>query len=212
MFDVDGTLVQSYDFDEQCFIASVQEVTGLKIASDWQSYPYVTDRGILMTFIERQASNYTIEKLENLVKPVFIDKIRAHLISNPAKAVEGAIEFLELLKSKSSIALSIATGGWADTALEKLKSAGFDLERVPLASSNDHYSRIEIMKLAKSRADCDSMGSLTYFGDAEWDLRACEELDANLVIVGNRVSHMQQINDFTDVNKTLGLAGLSGSL
>ncbi|MEH6443027.1 MAG: HAD hydrolase-like protein [Oceanospirillaceae bacterium] len=212
MFDVDGTLVQSYDFDEQCFIASIQEVTGIKIDSDWESYPYVTDRGILMTFIERQAFNYSIEKLENLVKPVFITKIREHLISNPANAVEGAIEFLEHLKLKSSITLSIATGGWADTAIEKLNSAGFDLEGVPLASSNDHYSRIEIMKLAKSRADCDSSVPLIYFGDADWDLRACEELNANLVIVGDRVSHIQKINDFTEVNKTLAMAGLSGSM
>ncbi|WP_283131967.1 hypothetical protein [Enterovibrio norvegicus] len=44
------------------------------------------------------------------------------------------------------------------------------------ASSNDHYARIEIMKSARMRADPTNTLPITYFGDAEWDVRACQQL------------------------------------
>jgi len=203
MFDVDGTLVESYDFDEQCFLEAVQEVTGLGVINNWETYPHVTDRGILGTFIERQAQQYSIEELEELVKPVFVSKIKDYLASNPAQEVEGAIKFVEHLKSESDVVLSIATGGWGDTAVEKLKSAGFDLSGIPLASSNDHHSRIEIMKLAIVKAVNTDNVPLTYFGDAEWDVRACKDLGVNLVIVGSRVNHNQVLSDFTNIYKAM---------
>ena len=37
MFDVDGTLIQSYGFDETCFVAAVKEVTGVDLVSDWET-------------------------------------------------------------------------------------------------------------------------------------------------------------------------------
>ena len=203
MFDVDGTLVESCDFDEECYIEAVRDATGLDIASNWEAYPHVTDRGILKTFIERQAKNYSIDELESLVKPIFISKINSYLKSNSVREVTGAIKFIEYLKSKSDIALSIATGGWRETAIAKLESAGFDLTNIPLASSNDHYSRTEIMKLAQNKANHQPHLSLTYFGDAEWDLKACKDLDINFVIIGSRTNHNQTINDYTDIEKIM---------
>ena len=136
-------------------------------------------------------------------RSIFISKINSYLKSNLVREVTGAIKFIEYLKSKSDIALSIATGGWRETAIAKLESAGFDLTNIPLASSNDHYSRTEIMKLAKNKANYEPHFSLTYFGDAEWDLRACKDLNINLVIVGSRVNHNQTINDYTDIEKIM---------
>ncbi|GAK86809.1 hypothetical protein JCM19238_4417 [Vibrio ponticus] len=57
MLDVDGTLIQSYEFDEQCFIDAVYETTGLKILNDWHNYPNVTDRGILKTSLSDKLLN-----------------------------------------------------------------------------------------------------------------------------------------------------------
>ena len=47
MFDIDGTLVESYEIDSQCFIDAVKEVTGLHVNPDWSKYQHVTDSGIL---------------------------------------------------------------------------------------------------------------------------------------------------------------------
>jgi len=47
MFDIDGTLVESYDVDSKLFVESVYEVTGLSIDANWGRYRNVTDSGIL---------------------------------------------------------------------------------------------------------------------------------------------------------------------
>ncbi|GAK86810.1 hypothetical protein JCM19238_4418 [Vibrio ponticus] len=44
---------------------------------------------------------------------------------------------------------------------------------------------------------------ITYFGDAEWDVRACEELGVNLVVVGERVEHHQSIPNFNSLEQAL---------
>ena len=90
MLDIDGTLIQSYELDEQCFVSAVQEVTGLTLSSDWEAYPHATDKGILQTFVERQAPHYSFETLERLVKPVFIRNIANTLRDEPAKEIPGS--------------------------------------------------------------------------------------------------------------------------
>ncbi len=52
MFDIDGTLVQSYEFDEEIYARSVEEVIGSEINRNWSEYKNVTDVGILNEIIE----------------------------------------------------------------------------------------------------------------------------------------------------------------
>ncbi|MDB2438578.1 HAD family hydrolase [Hellea sp.] len=204
MFDIDGTLIQSSGFDDACYEASIKEVTGINIKSNWSTYPHVTDSGILKTFIERQAPQLEFKTLEAQVKAVFIRKIAEHLQHSPAVEVEGAIDFLERLNADKDISVSIATGGWRETAMLKLKSAGFDTGGLVLSSSSDHYSRIEIMKHAADSVSNTQEYSFTYFGDAEWDVRACLELNVNLVVIGDKVKHSQSLPNFKNYKKAIG--------
>ncbi|WP_159737594.1 HAD family hydrolase [Vibrio atypicus] len=197
MLDIDGTLIQSYELDEQCFVAAVEEVTGLTLSSDWEAYPHATDKGILQTFIERQAPHYSLGTLERLVKPVFIQNITDTLRDTPAKEVQGAKEFVSYLLNSKHYLVSVATGGWGETAKLKLESAGFNPDELAIASSNDHYSRTQIMRLAQAKVDQTAQLPVTYFGDAIWDVKACQDLGVNLVIVGNRAKHHQQVDDFS---------------
>jgi len=203
MLDIDGTLIQSYELDEQCFVSAVQEVTGLTLSSDWEAYPHATDKGILQTFVERQAPHYSFETLERLVKPVFIRNIANTLRNEPAKEIPGARDFVSYLLQSNQHIVSIATGGWGETAKLKLESAGFNPNGLVMASSNDHHSRTQIMRVAQSKADQSAELPVTYFGDASWDVKACKELGINLVIVGNRTQHHHQINDFSCLNSVL---------
>lgn len=196
MFDIDGTLIHSHDMDESCFLAAVLEVTGLELTPNWQTYPNVTDRGILKTFIKRQAPHWKLEELEPLVKAVFVKNIKQSLIQNPVIPVAGALEFIELLQADENIVVSFATGGWLETAKLKLDTAGFDINNLIIASSNDHFSRTEIMKIAALRATENAGLDFTYFGDASWDVNACNELNVNMVLVGRRTQHHQQIDDY----------------
>ena len=203
MFDVDGTLIESFEFDEVCFIDAVRQVTGLSISKEWATYPHVTDRGLLMTFIERQAPHYELGILEPLVKAQFIRNIEDYLESTPAKEVPGAKHFVAHLLASECHHVSIATGGWGETARMKLQSAGFDISNIMLASSNDHHRRVEIMTLASSTAHIANGDTLSYFGDAQWDVDACNELDINLILVGDRAVHHQRIENFEHVESLL---------
>ena len=204
MLDIDGTLLQSYEMDEQCFVDAVRETTGLEISTDWGSYPFVTDRGILKTFIEEQGLKYSLAELESIVKPVFIRNVQQSVKTSPAQEVSGAKKFVSYLLDSDEYVVSIATGGWGETAKIKLESAGFETEKLAIMSSNDHYSRIKIMELAKSAINQIDNNLVTYFGDAEWDLEACKELAINVVIVGDRVNHYQRIQDFNCLDTALG--------
>jgi len=198
MFDIDGTLVESYEFDEKHFLDAIEEETGIRPESDWHTYPFVSDKGILMTFIERYAPDFVLEEIEPRVKRTFKNKIKNHLNTKPAQAIPGAVEFLNSLIENDKYLVSVATGGWKETALLKLDSAGFDTSKLKIASCNDHHCRKEIMLKAKHLAGNTNGVPITYFGDAEWDVRACRSLEVNLIIVGDRVPHHQTIQDYFD--------------
>ena len=203
MFDIDGTLVESYEFDEQHFLDAIESVTGIRPKSDWHTYPYVSDKGILMTFIERYAPQLQLNELEPLVKELFLNKIQNHLTISPARAVPGAVEFVHSVLENENYLVSVATGGWQETAQLKLESAGFDTSKLKIASCNDHHCRTQIMLKAKTLAGSENGIPMTYFGDAEWDVRACKALNVNLVIVGERTPHHQSITNFDDVDTIL---------
>lgn len=208
MFDVDGTLVESFQFDEECYISAVSEVLGHNIDSNWSNYAHVTDTGILNEHLQKIGLLGSVKDIHQDVKTVFIDKIRQHLVHSPVKQITGAADFISLLRKHNDVSLSIATGGWYETANLKLTSAGLDLSDIPIASSDDHYSRSQIMNLALTKAKVSQEDKLTYFGDAEWDKEACARLQFNFILVGSRIEHSQAINDFTSVDKAYRYIGL----
>ena len=208
MFDVDGTLVNSCGFDDECFISAVADVLGHNIDSNWHQYKHVSDAVILKEHLAR-IGEAGYDLICHSVKNAFIEKIQEYLLQHPATEVAGASRLIENLKSHDSISLSIATGGWQEAAELKLQSAGINISGIPIASSNDHYARIEIMKRAAKKASVCTKHPITYFGDAEWDQRACRELGYNFVLVGNRIKYEKSVNDLEDIDKILSLIGAS---
>ena len=208
MFDVDGTLVESYDFDEQCYIAAVHEVLGHEIDANWASYEHVSDVGILIEHLDRCGIHSDRELIIDAVKNSFVAKIKQYLSENTLAEIPGASGMIKELKKRESISLSIATGGWRETALMKLHSAGIDVSGIAMASSNDHFSRTEIMKVAKEKAKVSSEQRITYFGDAAWDLKASKTLGYNFILVGDRISHTKSVSDLKKINQILSLIGM----
>jgi len=208
MFDVDGTLVMSDEFDGDCYLEAVYEVLGHGLDTDWTKYTYVSDAGILDQHISEKGLHSKRENIQADVKEAFINKIANYLKDNPAQQVPGASNFICELRRLENIKLSIATGGWLETALMKLESAEIDISNVPIASSNNHFSRTEIMKIAEDKAVGKNKVPCTYFGDGEWDKKASEELGFNFVLVGDRTHHYQNIMDFKNVNQALAYIGL----
>jgi len=207
MFDIDGTLIESSDFDSECFTEAVKEVTGLEIDTDWARYKHVTDTGILNEFFNENSIENTNEVTEN-IKCAFLAKIQTRIDEESINEINGASEFITKLKELDDVVISFATGGWFESAVLKLESAGIDISGIPIASSNDHHSRIEIMKIAEQRAIKEPRLSFTYFGDGSWDLKACKELGVNFVLVGDKLEHNQSINSFVQTSEAFAYIGL----
>ena len=184
IFDIDGTLVESMSVDTELYFAAIREVLGqVRIRDSLSDYRHVTDSGILAQLMDDNGLSPDDEILEQ-VRTAFVGGLRRHIETDgPFSVIDGAVQFFENVCSRSDCRVAIATGGWRASALLKLESAGFPIEGVPLATSDDSASRVEIMRSALDRAGGDT-GVVTYFGDAEWDRRACNDLGWEFVAVG----------------------------
>jgi len=208
MFDIDGTLIESYDLDEQCFLAAIDEVLGVQVDSRWERYPHVTDAGILDQILNQPCFLSDRASLEVQVRESFIQNLTLNLENHGVEPIPGANTFLEHLKQRDDVTLAIATGGWYESATMKLEAAGLDVSGIALATSSDHIARVEIMKIAEARAVDRLLLSRTYFGDAAWDKTASKALDYNFVLLGDRVEHHQTLPDYLDIEIATRFIGL----
>jgi phosphoglycolate phosphatase-like HAD superfamily hydrolase len=208
MFDIDGTLIKSNDFDSECFVYAVEDVLRITIDDDWSKYKNSTDAGILDEIIIQHQLQQKRDLIHSSVKIKFFEFIAKHLDTHQVLQVKGAMQFISKLRAINNVVITIATGGWKEAAEMKLKSAGIDISGIPIATSSDHYSRTEIMKLSEIKGGHNKYESKTYFGDAVWDKQAAEELGYNFILVGNKTCHNQTISDFSSVDDALNYIGL----
>lgn len=184
IFDIDGTLVESMAVDTELYFAAIRSVLGpVRVRDDLHSYDYVTDNGILLQLLEDNGVPFD-QAAAAAIQARFVDSLEVYIRSSgPFPAIDGAIPFFEKTRNANDTRIAIATGGWRKSALLKLNGAGFDIDGVPLVTSDDFPSRIDIMRTALASIG-DNFESVTYFGDAEWDRSACRTLSWNFVAVG----------------------------
>ena len=199
LFDIDGTLVDSDEFDSELYVAAVRKVLGIEIGDDWSAYRNVTDGGILDEIIDNAGLNADRLRIHSEVKAVFAGLVSEYLDEREGRLpeIEGAGTFLAELKSLPDVSMALATGGWEETARMKLRAAGLDRYSLPLASGSDALTRVEIMQIAENRAlDGRDADRRTYFGDGVWDKRASEELGYDFIAIGDKVQHNARYPDF----------------
>lgn len=184
LFDIDGTLIESMAVDTELYFSSIREVLGpVNVRDKLGDYDHITDNGILAQLLDDNGYSFDPKVVER-IKTVFVDGIGEHIrTKGPFPTIDGAAQFFEHARGSGDRRIAIATGGWRKSALLKLQSAGFEIDGVPLVTSDDALSRMEIMRIALAKIG-DDFESVTYFGDAEWDQRACASLGWNFVAVG----------------------------
>ena len=110
-----------------------------------------------------------------------------------------------------NVRLAVATGGWKETALIKLRAIGLDPLRLPLACSSDAISKVDIMRIAERRAlPNENAKRKTYFGDSRYDKEASVELGYDFVAIGENMDHHRQHPNFVDAASILDDLGLNG--
>lgn len=211
MFDIDGTLVDSWGFDSRDYADTVRSVLDVEIDDTWRPYRHVTDGGILEELLASKSFDRPIDELRAEVKRRFMATVHARFAHNPApvREIPGAKALIEHLAKLPGVRVAIATGGWAESARLKLAAIGIDADTVPHATSSDRIERTRIMQLAEERALGGAPWTTrTYFGDGAWDKRACAELGYRFVAVGPRVEHHTRFDDFRDLPAVLRCLGL----
>jgi len=126
------------------------------------------------------------------VKEAFFELLQEHLgRDGPYQEIPGARNFVESLTRKRGVVVAYATGAWRTSAELKLRSAGFPLATVPLASSEDSIERTRIMRVALNRLG-EGISSVTYYGDGDWDRVAADELGWHFEPVGEKLNGIQE--------------------
>ena len=187
IFDIDGTLVECFGFDDACYISAIREVLGeVHIHNDWSKYKNVTDTGSLQQIMEENKIQEAGQIEE--VRTKYGELIRLFL-QNRGKCLPkgGAIHLINKLLDEEDYAVGFATGGWRHTAKMKLRHAGFNLKNSILTSSDDGDERVTIMKKCAAMLG-DRFDRIAYIGDADWDKQATQELGWHFIGVGARLS------------------------
>ncbi|MBD1912959.1 MULTISPECIES: HAD hydrolase-like protein [unclassified Leptolyngbya] len=212
MFDIDGTLVDSYGVDGDLFARAIRLELGVPVDETWQSYQQRTDSGVLEEVLVQ--NNVSVDERPQAferVKSCFIDLMQDYIAKQPTglTPISGAPELIRKLRSSSEVVIAFATGGWRETAEMKLSSVGIEFEGLPFATSSDAVARTEIMRLAERQAGVfGSFTRRTYFGDAPWDKKASADLGYDFLAVGGRVEHPHNFEDLSDLEAILGVLGV----
>src|SRR5205807_3959067 len=101
--------------------------------------------------------------------------------------LQGLTGFCPRLAQGGSYRVSLATGGWRDSARLKMASAGMCFDDHPAASADDAVDRESIMKLSRQRAAeryGESFACTVYVGDGVWDARACRSVGIAFIGIG----------------------------
>ncbi len=197
LFDIDGTLLQSADVDDALYRESVQAVLGsVVLRPSLNDYEFITDSGILIQIFADNGIAPEPDRSAD-VKRHFVESVRSFVARHgPFNEVPGAKTFLRTLLSSEKYRVALATGGWEDSARFKLESAGFADMNIPIATSDDAYDRVEIMRIALSRLDGE-FESVTYYGDGLWDEVASKKLGWNFVAVGPELGGLESFHAVT---------------
>jgi len=189
MFDIDGTLTETMKVDEECFVRSLADVYGFTgVETNWLRYKHTTDSGIF--------HEIHLARTGRPPSVVEVSHFRQHFVallgraaSNSAFAtITGARQLLSGLADSAEYRVSLATGGWRDSARIKMASAGMCFDDYPAASADDAHDRESIVKISLQRAVVrheTPFVSTIYIGDGIWDARACRALGIPFIGIGS---------------------------
>ncbi len=217
IFDLDGTLVRSYELDAECFVAAFDDALGIAdIDTDWGRYDHVTDPDIAAQIIrERRGRRPRAGELARLQSAFCVRLAEAAGRDGAYAALPGAAGLLAALRARTDWAMALATGGWRAAARFKIGRSGLDLEDVPAAFGEDGPSRQAIVGAAIARArvhaGVDDFAHVVCIGDGVWDLRAATRLGLPCIGVGTgaqaerlaAAGAARVVADFTDLAAVL---------
>ncbi len=191
-FDIDGTLTQTSDVDNECFLTATSSALGVsEEVVDWTEAPHVTDSGILAWLFERHHGRAPTADEVLLAKVELVRLLELRLADDRTRfsPIAGAPEVFEMLIA-SGWALAMATGCWGASAKLKLGAAKIPAGRIPLICSDEAPMRVTLLERAIAEATAGSPAALervVSVGDGLWDVRAAISVGIPFVGIGTGV-------------------------
>ncbi len=191
IFDLDGTLVRSFELDGDCFVAAFHDALGIAdVDTDWARYDHVTDPGIAAQIIrERRGREPSADELVRVQSAFCVRLAEAAGRDGAFTALPGAAGLLAALRAWGDWALALATGGWRQAARIKIARSGLDLEDAPAAFGEDGPLRQAIVGAAIARArvhaGVDDFARMVCLGDGVWDVDTATRLGLPCIGIGS---------------------------
>jgi phosphoglycolate phosphatase-like HAD superfamily hydrolase len=192
IFDIDGTLTETDQVDETCFVQALADAHGITgISTNWAGYPHTTDSAITSHVFQEKFNRVPKEMELRKFKTRFVKLLEDYCLKNPALFAEivGASGMLRRLNKELEWRVAIASGSWRVSAELKLKVARIELDDFPAAFADDGLSREEILKTAVLRAQLHYQQShftrIVSVGDGLWDVRTARNLRFPFLGIGS---------------------------
>jgi phosphoglycolate phosphatase-like HAD superfamily hydrolase len=218
IFDIDGTLTETDQVDEICFVQALAEAHGITgISTNWAGYPHTTDSAITVHLFQERF-NRVPEEIELLrFKSRLVGLLEDYCLKNPSLFAEivGASCMLRRLNQELGWRVAIASGSWRVAAELKLKVAGIEPDDFPAAFADDGLSREQILKTVVLKAQHHYQQShftrIVSVGDGLWDVRTARNLRFPFLGIGNekrsktlrRAGATHVIRDFTNYDEVI---------
>jgi beta-phosphoglucomutase-like phosphatase (HAD superfamily) len=114
MFDIDGTLTESNNLDDQSYLRALSEVFNLsEVSDDWSSYSHVTDACILREVFQDKLGRVPVLAEIEAFQQCFLKLLAEGTAAiDGIDPVSGALKMLSWLLESSNHAVAYAGGAW----------------------------------------------------------------------------------------------------
>ncbi len=217
IFDIDGTLTDTTEIDDHCYTRAIEETFGFRdFETNYGYYKNTTDSGIIdQLFRERLGRSFTMEEREKFITH-FCNLLERAYESQPdsIREIHKAGRMLAFLCRQPQLSIGLATGGWQESALFKLRCAGINIEGCTAASfAQDALARQDIIgstirKMNERHGLQLGAADITYVGDGNWDYLATKEMGIQFIGIANKkLAHLDdivKISDYDDIYQHIG--------
>ncbi len=221
IFDIDGTLTNTTQVDDDCFLAAYQETFQVDTTDHYcGDFKHVTDWGITEELTQRKLNRLPTEAEYAQMILNFEQQLIRTKSEHPDwfHEVPGARIFFEYMLEHPEYKVALATGCWEVSALFKLNAAGITLpEGIAFGHSNHEKSREDITRHALKqlrKQHPEEPESIVYLGDGIWDFHTCNNLGIPLIgvdVSGNgklkELGVASVIQDYLDLGAVLEVLG-----
>lgn len=191
LFDIDYTLLISFEAHKEAFIQGLKRVHDIDIAEDGVfKYHGWTDQMIIKDLAEKHGvENPDVKATMKAMCDVFPSLVDC----KPLKVLPGVPELLKALDERGVI-IGLVTGNLECIARSKMKKLGFNEYFTVGGFGSDHTERGELAKIAIKRAEeLGFNGKATHVGDTPADVAAGKYAGIRTLGVATGDSSMKEL-------------------